>query len=67
VTPCSVLVEYQRFGRPYCFSETSVSYRNATRRQNTEDLDFSVTSEIKIGNELNKMGLAPIMKFITEV
>jgi hypothetical protein len=55
VTPCSVLVGYQRFGGPLCLhlqgevkieairsSEALVSCSSITRSQNPEDLDFSL-------------------------
>jgi hypothetical protein len=49
VTPCSVVVGYQRFGRPSCLylqggsrsSETFVSYSNTTRHHNPEDLGLN--------------------------
>jgi hypothetical protein len=55
VTPCSVVVKYQRFGRPYCLhvhitlkmgaarpSETLVSYHKTTWCHKPEDLDLSL-------------------------
>jgi hypothetical protein len=48
VTPCSVVVGYQRFSEGHAAlkmeaarsSDTLVSYRNTTRRHNLEDLDL---------------------------
>jgi hypothetical protein len=44
VTPCSVVIGYQRFRGP-CFLhlQGEVSYHNTTERHNPEGLDFSFT------------------------
>jgi len=41
VTPCSVVVGYQRFRGPCCLHIKGVlSYHNTTRHHNPEDLDL---------------------------
>jgi hypothetical protein len=44
MTPCTVVVAYQRFRGPCClhFMVKLVSYHNSTQRYNPEDLEFSL-------------------------
>jgi hypothetical protein len=54
VTPCSDVVEYQRFGEP-CYLHLQgevVSYHITTRRHNSEDRDWN---HINITNKHNKL------------
>jgi hypothetical protein len=54
VTPCSVVVGYQRFGGPFYLhlqGGTSVSYHQITRHHNQEDLDFNL--QIRISENIS--------------
>jgi hypothetical protein len=59
VTPCNVVVEYQRFNGSCCFhlhpeNKTSASYHNTTRRHNPEELDLNFHRRENLKSRIRK-------------